>query len=141
MRALSYSCALNSCGCCRAPSRRSRSLWNRCNPPRSRDKVPVGTSMTKTIFFSCLVSRLLCSVFYLRRPSTFGSLEKGRVLHGVPTQEPAIFRTQKQLCRKFQQVVWSIRCTGSASSCSCLARSIFTFSKHFKNDTCSGGPS
>ena len=141
MRALSYSCALNSCWCCRAPSRRSRSLWNRCNPPRSRDKVPFGTSMTKTIFISCLVSRLLCSVFYLRRPSTFGSSENGRVLHGVSTQEPAIFRTQKQLCQKCQQVVRSIGYAGSASGCSGLARSLFTFSKHFKNDTCSGGPS
>ena len=90
-----------------------------------------------------LVSRVSssCRTTQLRRPSTFCSSEKGRVLHGVPTQEAAIFRTQKQLCRKCQQVCRSIGYAGGASSCSCLARSLFTFSKHFKNDTCSGGPS
>jgi hypothetical protein len=43
--------------------------------------------------------------------------------------------------KKCQQVVRSIGYAGGASGCSGLARSLFTFSKHFKNDTCSGGPS
>ena len=77
----------------------------------------------------------------LRCPSTFCMSENGRMLHGVPTQEPAIFRTQKQLYQKCQQVVRSIGYASGASGCSGLARSLFTFSKHLQNDTCSGGPS
>jgi hypothetical protein len=77
----------------------------------------------------------------LRSASTFCRSERRSMLQCVPTQEAAIFRTQVQLCRKCQPVVWSIGYAGGASSCSCLARSLFTFSKNFKNDTCSGGPS
>jgi hypothetical protein len=71
----------------------------------------------------------------LRTASTFCISEKRRVLHVVPSHEAAIFRTQAQLCRKCQQCVRSIGYAGSASSCSCLARSLFTCSKSFKNDT------
>jgi hypothetical protein len=57
----------------------------------------------------------------LRTASTFCISEKRRVLHGVPTQEAAIFRTQAQLCRKCQQGVGSIGYAGGANSCSCLS--------------------
>ena len=39
------------------------------------------------------------------------------MLHGVPTQEAAIFRTQAQLCRKCQQCVGSIGYASGASTC------------------------
>jgi hypothetical protein len=108
----------------RAPSRRSRSLLNRCNPPWSRDKVPLGTSMT-TDYISTL--RHLCCVGWttqLRTASTFCTSEKRSVLHIVPSHEAAIFRTQAQLCRKCQQVVRSIGYAGGASNCSCRAGSL-----------------
>jgi hypothetical protein len=103
------------------PVKISISPLYRCNPPRSRDKVPLGTPMARR---SIYVSRHPSCVFgttQLGTTSTFCRSEKRRVLHGVPTQEATIFRTRAQLCRKCQQVVWSIGDTGGASSCSCKA--------------------
>jgi hypothetical protein len=94
-----------------------------------------------TLYIIYLHLSFVLATTQLRTASTFCISERRRVLHVVPSHEAAIFRTQAQLCRKYQKGVWSIGYTGGASSCSCMARSLFSFSKHFKTDTCSAGPS
>jgi hypothetical protein len=61
-----------------------------------------------TLFIIYLIRCCVFPTSELRRLSTFCISDRRRMLNGVPTLEPAIFRTRAQLCQKWQQCVRSI---------------------------------